>query len=268
VLNVGDSCKTNSQCITGICTMNKCTKAVKRCKNYCSFSGDCVYTQAFSGKTLDVCYLEDINCIAKCDCRTGSYGDDCSLSLASFNSAVTVKETLCRAVNNVIAIQNADSNDVIYNRIYQLSEILSDVSALNEYGLLNCTAALVTTVNTYQTTLAKYPDTAAMVSDTLSNIIERTTLSSSQLEVVMNLLSTLSASSQLNSVTDETSISYVTDNIRVSSSVSSLVKLSETTFSSALSGLEQFDKVQPSSTLSLSVEGVTESVAVGVSLIQ
>ena len=268
VLNVGDSCRTNSQCVTGICTLNKCAKAVKRCRNYCSFSGDCVYTQTFTGKTLDICYLDDVNCQAKCTCNAGSFGDDCSLSSSSFNSAVLVKESLCRALNNVVAIQNVDSNDIIYNRIYQLSELLSDISAMSDYGLLNCTEALITTVNSYKDTLAKYADTALMVSNVLSNIIERPSLSSSLLEVVISTLSTLSASSQISSVTDENSMVFVTDNIRLSSSVSSIVKISESTFSTALTDIEIFDNVQPTSTLKLSIDGVTNNVAIGVSLIQ
>jgi hypothetical protein len=146
---VGQSCSTNVDCGSSwhICDpqAGACIVPNKSCPSNCSSGGgDCVYVVLGSLEVVTECLMADPQCVAQCQCNTGFYGADCSLS----ETALEIRQ---------------DTN-------YQLLDALAQVADLEFFG----TTAVTSRTNSLQSLTANpyfLNDLAAQLAYNMSYVL-------------------------------------------------------------------------------------------------
>jgi hypothetical protein len=100
----GQSCSTDADCSDSwyVCDSQSGTCAVpnKGCLSNCSNDGgDCVFVVLGSLEVISECLVSDPRCVAQCQCNTGFYGTDCSLSETELQ---TLQDTIYQLLDALV----------------------------------------------------------------------------------------------------------------------------------------------------------------------
>ena len=147
----GDSCSSNADCASSFCDGGVCEYPSKSCPAQCSGHGQCVFYATKDDSVLAQCAEGDYGCYASCVCDKDvsglEYGgSDCSLSNAAFLAARRMRDQLCIAVQQTVALQDP-SADVISSRMGTIKSMLRDPSQLSLAGIESCAQALIDTID-------------------------------------------------------------------------------------------------------------------------
>jgi len=231
---LGAACNSDADCLSTTCSNRICAQATKSCPNSCNLKGSCIFTIASVGKTVTSCNAEDSGCIAKCQCRSGYYGQDCSLSLSSFNTAEINRQKLCESLNSTMNVQDVTA-EVVQTRALTVSDLMQDITQINDVALASCAAVLISTIKNHLEFIGGNDVTLTAVNSALSNIVAKgTSLSTSMLNEISNCVTLISAASQSSMVVGEPAISLIDTNMRMSSAIAAAGDLQSQSFSSPL----------------------------------
>ena len=111
--STGSSCNSSRECLSQLCEENICVKTPKICPNNCSAAGICLFYDANNLQTA-FCDSTDVSCKARCQCNSGKYGRDCSLSYLSYATSQAMRGSLCQSLNNANQVQVC----LIYTTLY------------------------------------------------------------------------------------------------------------------------------------------------------
>jgi hypothetical protein len=144
-LGIGASCRSNRACTTGRCEDGICVDAEKSCPSDCSNAGICRYVNKLN-VTVSSCKVLDTTCFAVCRCRSGRFGQDCSLSSGRLVQNLAVKRQFCLSLAATYAEQDV-TFDVIQARAVAVAQLLADPIQVADYDTFNaCTNVLLKTV--------------------------------------------------------------------------------------------------------------------------
>jgi hypothetical protein len=270
----GQSCSADSQCSSGKCAGNKCKSTKKPCISSCNNAGSC---KAFNnnGKQSDDCAFDDNSCMVRCQCNSGRYGKDCSLTTSQYNQLVSFRQQLCNNLYESLSFQDL-SNQVMKSRATTVADILVDIDTVSNAALLNCTAVLVSTINA-NPSIACDGDTARLLSTALSQVLQALNnpsyaIQSTAVELqlftsVQGAVGSLSVGCQTLLALGEAPVAVVTENIRVVSAISDQVGLLNLTMYSALSAFEKTNN-KKAATVHIDQSFLLPSEATGLTLIQ
>ncbi len=148
-----DSCSANSDCSesgssTGWYECNRqtgmCVLRSKSCSGNCSNNGFCGFQSTLTGSSLDSCDIDSSQCSAVCLCNAGYVGASCEFTSAAFIVASDLRQSLLKALSNVMAMQNPDER-VLSSWVGNLVELtkseheLSDAAASSSLDLVTAT---------------------------------------------------------------------------------------------------------------------------------
>lgn len=213
IIGTGGYCESNSTCASGACLHSKCGDPSKLCPNHCSSKGTCIYTDV-KNQVVSKCSQSNVHCRATCQCVTGSYGADCSMSLLKYNQNVKFNELACSNLANVVHMQ-ASSTDVVLAMATAISQVFSDVTTISRSAITNCTAALVGTVLSNPMVSCER-ETQLAILRSFSELLDTGTLFPSSLyTAVAGCISKLAVSCQQNMAVSQTPVLVVEKNIRM-----------------------------------------------------
>ena len=105
---LASDCSTDANCPFGPCDVGSgvCTVGSKTCPGGCSSAsqGSCGFYD-WAGAPTTSCNTSDVYCSASCSCAAGFYGEDCSVTTASFATQSGVRELSCTSLYNATLIQ-------------------------------------------------------------------------------------------------------------------------------------------------------------------
>ena len=265
----GGQCTTDESCFSGNCESGVCADVAKSCPNDCSGAADgtCVYRDS-DGGALDFCSVSDDFCSAVCVCRERRFGADCSLTGIEFDDLVAFREAMCTDLYSSLQFQDVDAA-AVSSRAQSVAELLVDPQQSSDTALEFCTAVLVTTVLDYPT-FSCLGETPNIIVDSLSRIlaIDSSRLSASLYSNVTFVVEQLSTSCQSQLAVGESPAEYLSEHLKVLSSVNTRDRLNgNQSFSVAQSAASQFNGV-PASTVTLNATRASEIQVFGMSLVQ
>jgi hypothetical protein len=133
---IGKECNSNNSCVTGECKVigdqAVCADVQKSSLLLVFFSGEntCIHTNLLGYKTVSYCTLFDASCKAQCVCADGFYGTDCTLSVATFQNLVSLRELLCSSILESTYIESATAEELAARTIHY------DIWCVTEYSLV------------------------------------------------------------------------------------------------------------------------------------
>jgi hypothetical protein len=241
--NEGSICTNNDECLSAYCNTNGiCSYQAKLCSNDCSNNGDCnAYDYYNHAIEVDSCLSNDSYCRVECNCNDNWYGDDCSQNEVDFNSALSLRESLCVAVYDTVAIQDV-TIDVVLSRATSIADIILYTTELTSYALSNCTSALVQTIDSYPE-ISGSSSTASLCLTALSRVVEKKSnfITQSLIDDVSNSMLSLSYGIQSNLAIGEDVYVLNEPNVRLGTSLVDVSVMSSTLFSTPLTLAEEFD---------------------------
>lgn len=233
-------------CISGYCSKGICAPVHRGCPNSCSKQGTCTYTSA-TGASVSYCSASDPFCKAACQCLPGSYGKDCSQTLAQFKSAAFIREALCVGVMNTVGLADVTPS-VVAARTATIAGIFQDYTQISSTALQNCTSALVATIVSNPPAACQDGSTAQSVAAALSSLLQLGTLLPPTLRAsVLQAFYTFNGGCQSNFAVGENPLSLVSDNLRVVTTMVSASSLADGDYSTPITGFEAFESVATSS---------------------
>jgi hypothetical protein len=225
------ACNSDRDCSTGLkfCYNGNCAIQRKICTNNCTNNGNCILSDA-NNDVVSFCESTDSFCKATCNCTEGYYGGSCSMTLASYQQSMTIREGMCAGLYSTLALQVV-TLDVIAARVNAISALLQDITQISDYALANCTATLVATV-TANADLAGDSSVASQCAGALSAVLAKGSgLPSALLVNVTTALAKLSAGIQNSLAVGASATTLLTANMRMTASVVDSAEISGTTFS-------------------------------------
>ena len=90
-----------------------------------------------SGKFVESCSILDTSCRASCMCRSGFFGQDCSLNIAAYNSATKSRELMCKILFDTRNSVEASISSYI-DKTLAVTALLADISLINSNAYSNC----------------------------------------------------------------------------------------------------------------------------------
>ena len=100
----GDTCVSDSDCLSNTCLQRKCIVTPKACPNNCSLRGRCEGYN-FNGEKTPFCDSFNPYCHSRCICSDGWYGLDCSQTIQTFRSLENTVDILCYTLSSLLAYQ-------------------------------------------------------------------------------------------------------------------------------------------------------------------
>jgi hypothetical protein len=85
-------------------------------------------------------------CEAKCDCFSGFFGNDCSLSESELIARISTREAICKALFENLNFQDV-SSDVVSSRAVIIAKLFQDMTQISDTAFEDCSAVLVRTVD-------------------------------------------------------------------------------------------------------------------------
>eukprot|EP01034_Spumella_vulgaris_P025546 gene25546-32016_t len=241
---LGESCTLGTSCVSGSCVGGVCSDANKICPNNCFANGVCQFTSS-SGLLLSNCSLIDPTCSAQCVCDSDSFGIDCSLTASAFAITVQLRETVCSGIHGAASLQDL-SADVISSRAITIANALQDPTLISHNALLNCSSLLIGTVQDNPTLICQNSVVSSLLMTSLSKLLAlKAALPSIIIDSVSAALSTLSESCQATLAAGEAPFTFITDNARLSASLSDFGGVESIAYSAPQSDFEVFNRVPP-----------------------
>ena len=148
MVKIGEKCSNSTLCISNTCLDGVCKESAKSCINDCFGKGDCVYHSYYNDRPLSRCSDGNSSCYARCNCRNGSFGEDCSMKGDTFSLTRQLHDSLCSTFLKVLQWQFV-SPSIIVGRARTLMNILADSSLLTSDGFRCCVQVLSQSVNDY-----------------------------------------------------------------------------------------------------------------------
>ena len=140
----GGVCMSNSGCISGVCSQGQCQDTQKKCPNSCSDKGSCTYVDE-TGQQLPFCSISNSICSANCECQSGYFGKDCSLSNTQYASKTADREFSCVSIYAAVNTLNPTS-EAIVSLSNTITSIFVDPAQITKNAAGNCSAALLQVV--------------------------------------------------------------------------------------------------------------------------
>jgi hypothetical protein len=147
-----DPCSSDDDCLSYTCDTEiyRCQAGFKKCPGgeigACSGHGVCI-TEAADGTQEggETCAIQDPSCYTLCECDTGFYGADCSLSRQLYDDNRDMRAELCESLYNTLAMQDI-SIDVIASRSQSVLSILQSPTHVKTETLDACMRALTESI--------------------------------------------------------------------------------------------------------------------------
>jgi hypothetical protein len=219
----GVACVQNSSCTSLWCRSNGvCADSQKQCPNQCSMQyGVCTYVDSDSN-IISSCATQDPYCFAVCRCldlgaKYGGmrFGQDCSLSRATYSSKVAMRNRLGAAMQAVERLQNLNA-DIINSRGNSISSILSDASEGSLVAFMNCSNVLISTVLSNPQLSCQSPTSSAAVLGAMSTLMGYKSFASPEMVLaVVSALLAFNMGCQQNVALMQQPLTFVTSNIRI-----------------------------------------------------
>lgn len=263
----GEACIRGTDCISGSCNTDKtCEYPQKSCPNDCFETlGVCSY-YSFNGQKLSSCRDDNALCYAACECNKGRYGSDCFLSSYTLVLNQQYRETLCTSLNNIVDSQDVTA-DVILSRAASIADIMLDITQITDDALVTCTSVLLSTVNDNLEYIGADSSAVSIITKALSNVLAfGNGLSEGMLNDISDCIDNIVSRSQNYIAINEPPLSYVTNNMRLTTAVASIADLGYANYTAAQSELEIYSKVSAPSIAFDNGDGV--SGALGVTVVQ
>jgi hypothetical protein len=222
LVKIGESCVADQSCFSGICDGGICVDVSKSCPNDCSGKGSCVYINS-NFESVKNCSVSNRLCSVKCDCFSGFYGEDCSLTLSQMSLLMSARELMCKSLYDNLQIQDV-SQDVVTARAVLISNLFQDMSQISDSAFDNCSFVLINTVNEYPVCQGS---SATIISNALSAVLQReiNQHSVSMVEIVSRSISILADTCQNNLAVGEEPTSVVSNNMGFAMSVNNRFNL-------------------------------------------
>lgn len=261
--NIGDSCESNVNCLSGLCAGGICNTVQKSCPNSCSNHGSCQYLD-LRGQPTATCSTSSSFCTAVCKCATSWHGSDCSLTLSSLSALQDSRTALCVGMYRTVELQDVTA-DVVAMRASTIASVLLDMSQITDAALSNCTAALVETITKYPS-LAGASTTANLCAQALSNVLAKGSALPTPLAMnVSEALTALATGIQGNMAVGQTFNNLSTTNTRLTTGLVYASEISSQQFCPPQSSTEVFEGT-PRTQVALNTTSVDGGI--GVSLLQ
>jgi hypothetical protein len=271
LVRTGGNCSNGSSCYTGVCDRGFCKEIDKSCPNACSERGKCIFFNSNYERVAN-CSVSNKFCEPKCDCYSGFFGNDCSLSESELITRISTREVICKTLFENLNHQDV-SSDVVSSRAVIIAKLFQDMTQISDTAFEDCSAVLVRTVD-------KLPICKGYSANKISNAFSKM-LDRDQSEIAPTLLSDISAT--MNTVAEacqssigigEIPYSVASKNMDISTSMNnkhsfglgnSSYKVPPLSF--APSDLDNFLNVSKPS-LSIDASQLSSSNSLGVTLIQ
>jgi hypothetical protein len=240
---VGQPCLTNLTCLSGWCYHGMCETVSRLCPSNCNNKGSCLFVDNL-GKSVPACAFNDNNCRAQCVCMTGRFGRECALTANQFSEAIQFRNFLCNSLFRALSLQDV-SDDVLRARLTTVADLLSDISVVDSSTLLNCSKVIEKTLLT-NPSIACTAGSSMTVVTALSNALKSLSYSSQYstltldtvLDSLRNSLSIFSTSCHSTLVAGESPMVFISDIVRISTSLVDWTSGVNGTFLAAASELE------------------------------
>lgn len=237
----GSVCKVNSNCFSGSCFRGRCRSSTKPCPNQCSNNGVCVFLD-YNDNIITSCPPQNFYCRAKCNCKPGTYGSDCSItSIYSFQTLRGIKDSLCTNLYKTLNLVDLTPLTLI-QRSNMVSSILLDVSRVSQTGFIACAEFLISSIENAVNVAAESAPALSAIYSALSDILngDEIGLMPAQLKARLVLVAeNLARERQKQVYTGQLEEMYISENVRALVTRDYLYRLSSAMHSSPLSVLEQ-----------------------------
>ena len=115
----------------------------KECPGNCSGHGDCMYTSIKTGKYVDDCKLNQLDCQAQCECFDDYSGEICSLSTLELEMKRKAREDVVNSLVRLTEIQDAstDATESMIATMVECSQKFEELSPTSMEALLTVSLA-------------------------------------------------------------------------------------------------------------------------------
>lgn len=129
------TCSSNSDCAHDLflyCSSDGvCREIQQSCPNNCTNRGICHYVSVIErNTTVSECGVSDLHCKAVCECEVDFVGASCSMTVADFEKASLLRQSIVENIRNMMALENPDRNS-IRSWVDNLYALALDYSSLN-----------------------------------------------------------------------------------------------------------------------------------------
>jgi hypothetical protein len=268
----GDFCASESDCLSGICDAGICVDSSKECPNNCTSvdNGQCAFVNSISDNFIEACPSSETFCRAQCLCNDGWFGGDCSLTEAEYATFQQERAALCFALSQTADIQDIGA-DVITGMANSVASVLIDATQLTDDTLINCTQALIFTIESEPSIAGSASSVYDNIVTALSNALARASSGGlgsfppALLQSIYGALSTLGVGIQDGKALNEEPNTVTTENVRFL--VSLLDSLETTTEISVPQSDYEFFQGVASTSLNFSVSA-EETNGAGIDVMQ
>eukprot|EP01033_Poteriospumella_lacustris_P011058 gene11060-7871_t len=283
---VGESCRSNATCITGLCRQRQCASAPKDCPASCNGRGTCTWVEVMTGQAVSFCAVDDDTCIAVCRCQSNRYGRDCSLFGSQYDQSKAFRLQLCQQLQRTVDVQDV-SQASLQARAMAVAQILIDPSVLDGATIATCAQVLLDTVNADPTiaceqngaNLVVSTMNAMMLSFSARNVYGIDMADATRYDLirgVSQVLQTVGQQCLATQAVGEDPLFLSLDSVRLSSYAVGSVSLPSTVFQAAQSPYQQYVQVAgdtaktavPKFTLADDVSVLTSQDSMGVTVLQ
>lgn len=283
---VGESCRTNATCITGLCHQGRCASAPKDCPASCNGRGTCSWVEVMTGQAVSFCAVDDDTCIAVCQCQSNRYGRDCSLFGSQYDQSKSFRRQLCQQLQRTVDVQDV-SQASLQARAMAVAQILIDPSVLDGTTIATCAQVLLDTVNADPTiaceqngaNLVVSAMNTMMLSFSARNVYNIDMADATRYDLIRGVSQVLQIVGQQCLATQavgEEPLFLSLDSVRLSSYAVGSVSLPDTVFQAAQSPYQQYVQVAgdtaktavPKFTLADDVSVLTNQDSMGVTVLQ
>ena len=123
------------------CSNEQCVIPQKSCNEFnCWNQGLCIFINTYTQQRVASCKLNDVYCIAVCECFVGFFGDDCRLNSNEWRNRVNLRSSIIQSFMEVVAYKSQTSIDTLYfllPAIIQLSSNSIELTAESVNSLIN-----------------------------------------------------------------------------------------------------------------------------------
>lgn len=283
---VGETCRTNATCISGLCRQGLCVSAPKDCPASCNGRGTCTWVDVMTGRAVSFCAVDDDTCIAVCQCQSNRYGRDCSLFGSQYDQSKSFRRQLCQQLQRTVDVQDV-SHASLQARANAVAQILIDPTVLDGATISTCAQVLLDTVSADPTiaceqngaNLVVNTMNAMMLSFSARNVYNIDMTDATRFDLirgVSQVLQTVGQQCLATQAVGEDPLFLSLDSVRLSSYSVGSVSLPRTVFQAAQSQYQQYVQVAgdtaktavPKFTMADDVSLLANQDTMGVTLLQ
>lgn len=216
LLGINSTCIVDKQCISNLCYNGRCLDPLKTCPDNCNGNGNCTFLD-YSNQLIPKCYTTDPYCHPECQCSTGYFGSYCQLTQSDYLNYRKIRSELCNSLNRSLSTLDG-SVDVLKGTAISVNNVFQDYTQADAQTVRTCTTVLTTIIDSYQVNTGD-EEVAPHILDAFDNILKVSNLSAVVREEILANIGQLLTNMQASTIIGEERYEYVTNNVRIASSV-------------------------------------------------